>query len=208
MKQLTSFFLGILAALGALVTQVFFLLSATFFIDNGNNPDFDIFSLLSAGTFSSFGIFPFLILPAIVLTEELFKYLVIIKRIEPFHIGNAVLINSFLVGAGFAAVELFIIYGSLSGITFADFPFQKLAEIALVHIFTSGIIGFFVALKNPTQFSTAFKAILSAFLVHLIYNILVIFPNDFSNLLTLVFLAALLIITVFNLIGVQREFAS
>lgn len=208
MKTIESFFLGILAALGALVTQAFFLLSAATFIGQGSNPDFDIFSLLNTSTLSSFEIFPFLILPAIVLTEELFKYLVIIKRVEPFHVGKSVVLNSFMVGFGFAVVELFIIYENMNGLALADFPFQKLAEITLVHIFTSGIIGFFVALKNPTSFSTFLKAVSSAFFVHLIYNTMAVFQNDFSNMLIVVFLTILLIINTFNLISVEKEFAS
>lgn len=208
MKQLESFFLGILAALGALVTQVFFLLSATIFINKGANSDIDVFSLLSTSTFSSFEIFPFLILPAVVLTEELFKYLVIVKRVEPFHVGKSVVLNSFLVGFGFAVIEILIIYESLGDIALANFPLQKLAEIALVHIFTSGVIGFFVALKNPASFSTFLKAVSSAFLIHLIYNVMAIFQNTFSNLLIVLFLTILLIINTFNLIGIEKEFAS
>lgn len=208
MKTIEAFFLGILAALGSLVLQVLFLLLAALF---SNETDFNAFAALTSGSIDIFSAgknFPlYVVLPAAALLEELFKYLVIVKRVEPFHIGKSVVLHSFLVGLGFATTEIFIISGNTIDILHTGLPYQKLAEVALIHIFTAGIIGFFVALKNPSKFSTAFKAVLAAFFVHLIYNLIIVFPNDFSGVLMAVLLTILLIINTFNLLGVEREFA-
>jgi hypothetical protein len=192
MKQIESLFLGIIAALGALVIELFvFAVFETTSLDKN----------IIAQDVSSLNY----LLVIAVLVEEVLKYLIILKRIESFSIGRLLILNSFLVGLGFAGVESGLIYlRSAGGLV----PYQSLTEIILVHVFTAGIIGYFIATRNPKSIATFAKAILAAVFIHLSYNILALYRNDWINIIILVFLGGLAVINILNLAIIERRLAS
>jgi hypothetical protein len=192
MKQIESLFLGIIAALGALVIELFvFAVFGTASLDKN----------IIAENVSSLNY----LLVVTVFIEEIFKYLIIIKRIEYFSIGRALILNSLLVGLGFSGVETALIYlGSAGG----TIPYQSLIEIISIHIFTAGIIGYFIATRNPKKISTFAIAVVLAAFFHLSYNILALYRNDWISISIPIFLGMLLAISIFNLIVVNRKLAS
>jgi hypothetical protein len=192
MKQIESLFLGIIAALGALVAELFiFAIFGTMSLDK---------NIISQNV-STLNY----LLVITVFVEEIFKYLIIMKRIELFSIGRILILNSFLVGLGFAVVESGLIYFKS-----ADnlIPYQNLFEIILIHVFTAGIIGYFIATRNPKKISTFILAVSIAVFFHLVYNILAFYRNDWINISILFFLLILLFINIFNLTTVNRKLAS
>lgn len=207
-KQIESFFWGILAALGALVTQVFLLFLASIFAFRGKNTSIDAFSVLNVDLFFSLGAFPFFVLITAILTEEIFKYLVISKKAAAFSARHLIIAHSFWIGCGFAAVEIFFIRAGIGDIALKDFPFQELAEIAAVHICSAGAIGFFATIQNSNQLKTALMAVLSAFAIHFIYNMSVIFPSDFFSSFVLFFLILLALANALGFAFLKKKFAS
>lgn len=192
MKQIESLFLGIIAALGALVVELFiFAIFGTASLDKN----------IIAQDVSSLNY----LLVITVLVEEIFKYLIIIKRVESFSMGRILILNSFLVGLGFAGVESSLIYFRSAG---GLIPYQSLAEIILIHIFTAGIIGYFIATRNPQKITTSIKAISIAVFIHLAYNIMVIYRNDQISIIILAFLGGLAAINILNLVIIERRLAS
>jgi hypothetical protein len=192
MKQIESLFLGIIAALGALVVELFiFAIFGTMSLDK---------NIISQNVSS----LNYLLVTAVFL-EEIFKYLIIIKRVEFFSMGRILILNSFLVGLGFAGVESSLIYFRSAG---GLIPYQSFVEIILIHIFTAGIIGYFIAARNPQKIATSIKAILIAVFIHLSYNIMVLYRNDRINIIILAFLGGLAIINIINLAIIERRLAS
>lgn len=192
MKQIESLFLGIIAALGALVTEliIFVIFGMASFDKNIIAQDLSSLNYL---------------LVTAVFIEEILKYLIIQKRIESFSIGRTLILNSFLVGLGFAGVESALIYFRSAG---SSIPYQSLMEIILIHIFTAGIIGYFIATRNPQKISTVLKAVSIAAFIHLSYNILVLYRNDWINIIILFFLAGLAVVNIFNIVITERRLAS
>lgn len=190
MRQLESFFWGIIAALGAIVMElvIFIIFSAT---------------MSSAGSvsFSQLFLMPqFIILAAYI--EEIFKYIIIAKKIDTFSFNRSYLLNSFLMGLGFLAIEL--------GIAEVAGPLPKLnilLEIATIHIGTAGIIGYIVATKNPKKLSTFFQAIIFATFFHAAYNILILERTFVLNYAIFVLLTILVLYNLINLFRINSKLA-
>jgi hypothetical protein len=189
MKYIESFFRGIIAALGALVLEIAFFAGFQIF----GNP-------VSALSFSQFFIIPqFIIIAALI--EEIFKYIVISKRIDMSSIENSILINSFLVGLGFFGVELALI--SALG-TLPAWP--SLAGIATLHIGTAGLIGYIITVKNPNKITTSLYAVSIAALFHIPYNLLSIKMGSLSeNYPILIVLGLLVFLNIANFFRINRS---
>jgi hypothetical protein len=188
MHQLESFFWGIIAALGALVVEIVVFVIISAYINQN--------SMLA---FSQLSIIPqYIILFACI--EEFFKYIVISRRIEMLSLEKSYLINSFLVGLGFFGIELAFI--SMS----AALPTWKiLAEIAILHIGTAGLIGYIVAIGNPRKFSTLIFALPVAVFFHAIYNLLVIKREFWQNYAVFILLGLLIFINTINFLRISRK---
>jgi RsiW-degrading membrane proteinase PrsW (M82 family) len=193
MKQIESLFLGIIAALGALFLEliVFFIFSGE--LDYGKGLFLEE-SLISSN---------YLII-ATAFIEELFKYLIIVKRLDYFSLGRGLIFNSLLLGLGFAAVESILIFTS----TGSSIPYRNLIEISILHIFTAGLAGYFVATRNPQKLATAFKAVSIATFLHLAYNFMAINRGGIINLAILLLLGTLVIFNLYNLAALNRKLAS
>lgn len=158
MKQIESFFWGIPAALGALLLQIAIL--AVFLILQDPMGKMQIDTL--ARTLPGIGI--------AVLLEEIFKYLIIAKRIDAISLGMSYFFNSLLFGLGFAMTEQvigYLTYGQVSeGELFPIFGAMS------VHIITSQLIGYRISAANPMKARVILPAILFATIVHFFYNFL------------------------------------
>lgn len=206
MRQIESFFLGIIAALGALVLELIVLVIISISADYGMEltPE-NLFSLdIIPKTLS---IFNYLLLSSVVIEESL-KYIMIAKKVEKFSLDRGIVLNSFLVGLGFALVEVMLIYEKISSGT-VEFFYQNITEIILIHILTAGIIGYFVATRNPRKIKTFIKPITIAVFFHLLYNFLVIYRDSYSTgPFIIALLTILLAVNVFNVIEVNKRLAS
>ncbi|EKE18845.1 MAG: hypothetical protein ACD_9C00215G0003 [uncultured bacterium] len=183
MAQLESFFWGIIAALGALILELIFFIVFSFYIPS-SNISFDLL----------FTIPQFIIIGACI--EEIFKYIIISKRIEMLSLGKSYLVNSFFVGLGFFSVELGLIWVAAS-----TFQINLLSEIAIIHMGTAGFIGYIVATMNPKKITTFISAIAVATLFHALYNLMVL---DRTFILNYAIFFLIGIIIFFNVINIFR----
>ena len=190
MAQIESIFWGIIAALGALVIElIFFIVGSVYF-----NPSGEM-------SFSQFFILPqFIIIAACI--EELFKYIVISKRIDMLSLEKSYLVNSLLAGLGFFGVEIaFILMGNNRP------EVRFLAEIAIIHIGNAGLIGYFVATKNPKKIMTFLQALFFALLFHASYNLLVLERGPIQNYIIFALLGLLAIINIANFFRISHKLA-
>lgn len=190
MHQIESFFLGIIAALGALTMQLVLYIGFSFF----GNQNFAL-------TFEQIFAIPGLIIAGAFI-EELFKYLVILKRVETFSLEKTYLVNSFLVGLGFFAIESGLIYQN------TNLPqINALVEIAIIHIGTAGILGYLLATKNPKKISTFLFSLIIVTLLHSSYNFLVIDRNFIINYLIYTLLFVIIFFNVLNFLKISSKLA-
>jgi hypothetical protein len=190
MRQIESFFWGIVTALGALVIEIIFFITLSFYTDKA-----------SALSFSEIFLLPQFIIIA-TLIEEIFKYIILSKRTDAFSLEKTYLVNSFFVGLGFSSVE--IIFIALSGTLPA---WQFLAEITILHIGTSGLIGYFIAIRSRKKITVAIFAILIAVFFHAVYNLLTLNRDVFQNYAILILLGTLILINLSNFLRISHKFA-
>lgn len=152
-RFIKSFFLGIIAALGALILELVFYL---IFPEQQTQQDY----------YSKITVFLFLV----VAVEEALKILMVYKNSEELKKENDVFASSFFVGAGFALAELL-----LKDLGSKDLFSVGNMNIVLVHIFTAGLAGYFLSKERTPKRSYLIKIWLLVFLVHLSYNLLVIY---------------------------------
>jgi hypothetical protein len=191
MKQLESFFWGIIAALGALIVEIITVMFFSFLTNQASEISFS----------QIFTVPQFIILGVCI--EEIFKYIIISKRIELLSMQRSYIINSFLVGLGFFSVELGLIF--ITGI----FPthINVLLEIAIIHAGTAGLIGYIVATKNPAKISTFIYAVISATFFHTSYNFLVLNRTFMLNYAVFALLILLITVNIINLIRINNKLA-
>ena len=196
MKQIESILWGILAATGALFLEV--LISTLIPILFGPKKELvtDFSSPLS------------FILIVFVLIEEILKYLVIANRIEKFSYGRSLIANSLLVGLGFSLVELALIYGKFSANLNLFSELKEIIGLVLIHILTAGIIGYFVAICKVGKYMTFIKVIIAASIIHFLYNALIIWQNEFTDLLIFSYLGLLMIYIALSMININKKLAS
>ncbi|EKE20387.1 MAG: hypothetical protein ACD_8C00007G0003 [uncultured bacterium] len=177
-----SFFLGIIAALGALIVELVFFIAFSFYSN----------SAVSLSFFQLFTIPKFIVLGAVI--EELLKYIVISKRLETFSLGRLLMLNSFFVGLGFFATETCLSYFSNSVP-----PSNLLIELAIVHIGTAGFIGYIVASRNPKKISTFILTIFLASIFHVGYNLLILDRTFIVNYAIFGLLGVMLALNMLNI---------
>jgi len=159
MKFIQAFIFGILAALGALVVEL--VISNSYSILSGKNIELDYYS--AHLTF-------FLII--VVLTEEIFKYLMISKLYSNPTDPQRTISTALLAGSGFAFVELLLLHFNID-LFYLD---SKLIGVFLLHLATAGMIGYCMLFKKN---SSPLKILSLAFCLHIIYNLMVIFNLDY-----------------------------
>lgn len=154
MSPIKSFFLGIIAALGALFLEFSFSLffpvgaQALFF------SQFSIFLIISAAC------------------EEVIKYAMIYKIFSAVEERITIITGSFLIGLGFSATEIFLNY--YSKINLANIPFYFILGMIFIHIFTSVFAGIVVSKKQNPYF-TAVRVLILNSAIHIAYNLAVIY---------------------------------
>lgn len=195
MRQIESILWGMFAAIGALFFEaIVFVLVSIFFIP-GKELSLDFSSPLNY------------ILIASIITEEAFKYLIIAKKIESFSYGRSLIVNSLLVGLGFSLIELLLIYGKFFANLNLSFGPGEIIGLVLLHVLTSGIIGYFVAFQGAKKYRTLIQTIVLVSLIHFSYNALVICPNEFTNFLIIFLLGILAAVNVFNIAVINKKLA-
>jgi len=195
MKQIESILWGIIAAAGALFLGILISTLAPILFGPEKELSMDFSSPLS------------FILIVSVLIEEVFKYLIIANRIEKFSYGRSLIANSLLVGLGFSLVELALIYGKFSANPNPFFELKEMAGLVLIHILTAGIIGYFVAVCKTGKYTTFTKAIIAASVIHFLYNTLIIWQNEFTDLLIFSYLGLLMIYIALSIMTINKKLA-
>lgn len=172
MRQIESFFLGIIAALGALVVEI-----VLFGFQDISRP-------FELGIYSLFGM---------ALVEETLKYLFIAGRIEMFSLYRSLVINSFFLGAGFSLVEILLrSQGENFEIKSAE-TLLGISGIAVLQMTTAGIMGRTVSWRNPSKIKTFFVAVSPAFLIHFGYNSAVLYGEKYPLFFIIIPLLAILL---------------
>lgn len=147
----------------------------------------------------------FLFLFIYALSEEFFKYFIILKKIIPLSFGKSFLINSWLLGIGFSLVEIFIIYQN--NITNENISsYSDLMKTAPLHILTCGIWGYF--LPNIKKKNSITKILLFTFSIHLLYNYSIIHFGSYSIYITSPIILLLLLLNLFYFFNVNKKLAS
>ena len=182
-----SFLWGIIAAFGALIVEIIVFLGISVY--KNIEFSFDIF----------FAVPLFILISACI--EEFFKYMIISKKVESFSLEKSYIVNSILVGLGFFAVELGLIYISNEILP----AWNILAEIAILHMGTAGLIGYIIAIKNPRKFFTFLLALSVAVAFHAVYNFLVIKREFLQNYAVFCLLGVLILINIVNFFRVSGK---
>jgi hypothetical protein len=171
MKFIKFFIYGILAAMGAMAVEL--VLSSLFSILFGIDVETDYFSAITFFLFLA------------VLTEEGLKLILLQKLYSSPDRTRHGIIPALVFGSGFGFFEIFS--KSLS------FPLlsSSLLGILLIHIATAGTIGYLLNKKDLSFFSSTLPAIFLPFLLHLSYNLLIIY--DLGSALIGLYLAAIFI---------------
>lgn len=157
MKSKKFFCWGILAAFGALVTEIIFSI---------------IFPSQSVKITSVSAIFVFSIL-----AEEFFKLVFIGKSLEiQGRRTKAVLFGSLGIGTGFSATEAVFIIASHNSVSLS--LLSGVISVMIIHVITATVFGILFSLFEKTRIVSLFS-LLSAFTIHFIYNLLVIRESSF-----------------------------
>lgn len=191
MKQLESFFWGILAALGALLFEFIAFLIVSMYQTAPN---------YSAADFMAF---PAMLILAAAL-EEIMKLIVINNRVETYSLYRSFVFNSICVGLGFAATEIFFIKEfSLPGAR----DLHSLTMIALVHVSTSAYIGYRVAIKARKTAWFYVSTLAIAALMHIFYNGIIWTNHELSPIISTIYACFLAFLGIIFLIRVKAKLA-
>jgi hypothetical protein len=156
--KIKLFFFGVIAAFGSL----FFELAVSIFFPK------ETAFLFNQITF---------LLVIFVIIEELIKFFVIWKSISSFQNARDFFLGACLIGLGFSFTELiFASFNFTAGQHLVWLPFLG---IFVVHTSTCVLLGYGVYLRKRSTMVALLLPILIAFLLHLAYNILVIYSADF-----------------------------
>lgn len=181
MKQLQSFFLGILAALGALILEIFFLNFSNPLSYSGNNYH---------NGFSSFGFIFFFA----VFIEEFLKALVIFKVLAKW---KNITINSFFLGLGFSLLEISLVFWK------SQFEIEPnlvgIIGVGIVHVSTAVILGYCLEKNTKNRLEYFLGGFILAFAGHCLFNILNIFEFEHQEKFVQALLIFLFFITFFLL---------
>lgn len=189
MRQLESFFWGIIAAIGALFIEL-----VIFSVASAVLPQ-------AAVSFNFLSFLPISII-AFAFIEEVFKYVIISQRVETYSFQLSFVFNSLCVGLGFAASELLLLKstGNLP-------PFSIAAELATIHMGTAGLIGYMVAFRNPRKFSSLLQITVLATVFHASYNLLITQRELLQNYLIVSLLGILVFSNLWNTLRIKGKLA-
>ena len=188
MKQLQSFFLGILAALGALFLEILFLNFSEPLSYSANNAPLQ--------SFSSFGFIFFLS----IFIEELLKALFIFKILSK---EKNITRNSFFLGLGFSLLEISLVYWNFR--FGREFDLSGIIGIGIIHISTAVIIGYFLEKKTKSRIRSLLSGLILAFFTHSLYNILSSSEIEHQKQLIVTLLSFLFFANIFFLIKSQKN---
>ena len=186
MKQLQSFFLGIIGALGALFLEIAIL---TFFFPASKISE----------ELTSFGYFFFLA----ILSEEFFKFFLIYKLTSKTEKITSVTINSMIFGLGFSMLEMFLLYWNYVNGTSSEFI--DILGVLIIHISTSTLIGYSTAKSDMKLSSSLLFGFIPAFLIHSAYNVFKISEITHQKELIIVLLILLILTDIFLLIKSKNK---
>ena len=159
MPYIKNFIFGLLGASGALIAEL--VASNLYFIFSGQEISLVYFEKI---TF-------FLIL--VVVIEEVFKYVMLLKSCSPHKQNFLATILSF--GLGFSLIEIIIALLN-APVTENISPFiLSITGVFLLHLTTSGIIGSLIFSKKNTAPLSITMTLLAASGLHLLYNLLIIY---------------------------------
>jgi len=178
---LESIIYGALAALlslfiEAIVTITLLGNSEIFFTDSMTS-----FILSSSGIFLLVSAF----------TEELSKFIIVFKKIEPSHVsGRTIVFNSLVAGIGFALIEFIFLKSKF--ISFSMNEYLEIAGLFIFHSTTFSIIGYYSIVPKKVH-SFIFKIIFPLSLIHFAFNLLAFFPEKYSSFtrMSIIFLLTL-----------------
>ena len=187
MKQVESFFFGIIAALGAIVFQLIFFILFSAFIDPAGNLNFSQF----------FSIPFFIFITAFI--EELFKCLVIFKKIKSASL-KYLLIDVLFITAGFFSIELFLITKS------GPLQLKTIFEIGLLHLGTSVLMATIMSTKY-TKWLLIASSLTLATAFHFLYNYSLSKSNLFLPYSAPLLIGSLFIISFFVSLRIQSRLA-
>lgn len=185
-NKIQSLFWGILAAGAALFIEL--ILASLFKID------------ILESIASSFVI----IIILSVFVEEIIKYIIIIKKIDDFSFGRSAIINSWIAGAGFASVEMFLIYQKIlsDNIILNESDFIK---ITLLHMLTFGIFGYRITIRKDNILD--YRTFIFLFSLHLLYNLSAQFAGEFGYFMGISVLTILFLYNIFGFFVVNKRLA-
>lgn len=187
MWLIRSLFLGIIAAFGALVSELAFF-----------NLDFLIKQKeMETGYFQSI---TFLLVLA-VLIEEIFKYLVIRQNSGGLPSKKVKFFSAALIGIGFSFLEIAFLF--LSQNSLREFSLSSVSGTPIIHAATAGTMGYFIAGAKKPSLALAIKLVFFASIIHFIYNVLVIY--DASNSLIYFYLIFLLLLLSFMVYRARKD---
>ncbi len=152
--KVKSFFLGILAAFGALILEI---IISVFFPQTASAPG---------------GLMIFLILT--VLIEELAKGFFIYRNSLELKNSQEIFSAALLVGIGFSFTEtIFHFMNPISGNQ--EIVVLGLLGAFIIHLTTSGTMGYYLGRNPEKEFSSFLKIILLTLVIHFTYNGLIIY---------------------------------
>ncbi len=161
MKFIGTFFLGLLIAFGALITQVFFSVIAELFFRLDIN-----FQYTASDTFAH----TLILMLLASLIEEVLRYFALKKRICGY-IQNKfknVLIYGFLFGFGFTVFE--IILASLSQLPLQSTTLIMFALVLMTHVFISSF--FLLFIKKESKIISELHILIIAIIFHVMVNLI------------------------------------
>jgi hypothetical protein len=146
-----------------------------------------------------------LLLAAYALIEESFKYFIVSKKINILSYGRGFILNAWISGIGFSLFEMFVIYQKNIHANI-EFSNLDLVKTSLLHIFTFGIFGYTLGIREKNSFKIG--VLIFNFIVHFIYNYSILFLDAYSYYISSAIIIALFVINMFYLIIVNKKLAS
>lgn len=194
MNWTKSFLLGIFAAIAALVFQQLAIVLWQMFFGSAYDISWSQNLALSMSTF----------LPVAVLIEEAMKYIVISRQIESYTYGRGVMLHAILMGLAFALTEIALIAFNV-GIENLLRP--EIFGIFLVHITTTGLIGYGVAVYPHHTIGRVFVILFSATLIHSLYNIGILLQDTIPYYVPLALVGIFTFFLLITLFTVNKKLA-
>lgn len=139
------------------------------------------------------------------LSEESFKYFIVIKKIIPLSYGRSFMTNAWLAGIGFSLVEAFIIYQKNISEKINFSPIDLFSTTPL-HILTFGTLGYFLATTDKKGINL--NILILNFIAHFIYNYSIIYWDSYGFIARHFIITIFLVINLYGLIIINKKLAS